>query len=465
MIQIRFKAIDRVLLAGMLLLVIVTMVVFNAYTSNAEQSQIDFVRMVLEENTMSQKEQFETFVDDKIRVLKSMATYPEIYQMDKDLQSAFIKNHSAKWGFRHIFIMDTGGTGFYPEEALTRNQGGEMFFTNVMNNDTYITEPFYAEDGTAIMTACVSVYDGMNRKVGALCGAINLSAIQEVISDSEMMLDGDCFIVDRTGTFVTAPKSNHIKSTGSLYNLKKSDVSLIKQAILWEDHRGGTLLLEEQEYLAYVCYLPDYTWAIIQCTPMDEVVKQFENLTILQSVLLLAIVALVFCIIRIIYCWNKSLNETYRDPLTGCNNRAACTKMLSYLERQKSVDIALVFMDLNRFKYVNDTFGHDKGDVLLKIFSRELGETFGKIGFSCRVGGDEFVTIIRNIPEEVIAEVWVKLCKRLQEESANLEFEYEITCSYGVAVRKKGESGSLEALMQLADERMYQYKAKQKEVG
>ncbi len=465
MFRIRFKAIDRALLAGMLLLVIVTMAAFNAYTSNAEQSQIDFVRMVLEENTMSQKEQFEAFVDDKIRVLKSMTAYPEIYQMDREKQSAFIKNHSVKWGFRHIFIMDMGGTGFYPEESITRNQGGEMFFTNVMNNDVYITEPFYAEDGTAIMTACVSVYDGMNRKVGVLCGAINLSAIQDVISDSEMLLDGDCFMVDRAGKFVTAPKSGNINGNGSLYELKKSDVSLVQQAILWEDYRGGTLFLEEQEYLAYVCYLPDYTWAIVQCTPMEEVVKQFENLTMLQTVLFLAIVALVFCVIRIIYCWYKSVNETYRDPLTGCNNRAACTKMLSYLEKQTSGEVAIVFMDLNRFKYVNDTFGHDKGDLLLKVFSRELGETFGKIGFSCRVGGDEFVTILQNASEEEIKEAWEKLCKRLKEESSGLEFDYEITCSYGVAVRKKGESESLEAVMQLADERMYQYKAKQKEVG
>ena len=465
MFRIRFKTIDRALLAGMLLLIIVTMVAFNAYTSNAEQSQIDFVRLVLEENTMNQREQFETFVDDKIRVLKSMAAYPEIYQMDREKQTAFIKNHSAKWGFRHIFVMDTEGIGFYPEEALTRNQGGELFFTNVMNNDVYITEPFYADDGTAIMTACVSVYDNMNRKVGVLCGAINLSAIRDVITDSEMLLDGDCFIVDRNGNYVTAPKSGNINSTGSLYSLKKSDVSLVQQAVLWEDNRGGTLVLEEQEYLAYVCYLPDYTWAIVQCTPMDEVVKQFENLTSLQTVLFLAIVALVFSIMRIIYCWHKSLNETYRDPLTGCNNRAACTKMLSYLDKQKTGDISIVFMDLNRFKYVNDTFGHDKGDILLQVFSRELSETFGKIGFSCRVGGDEFVTVLQNASEEEIAEAWEKLCRRLREESGKLEFDYEITCSYGVAGRKKGEEGSLEALMQLADERMYQHKAKQKEVG
>lgn len=465
MFQIRFKAIDRVLLAGMLLLVIATMLVFNAYTNSAENNQIDFVQMVMENTSLNQKEQFENFVDDRVRILKALAGYPEIYQMNREEQAAFIKNRSAKWGFRHIFVMDMEGTGFYPEEDLVRNQGGEVFFTNVMNNDTYITEPFYADDGTAIMTACVSIYDSMNRKTGVLCGAINLKVIQEVITGSEMLLEGDCFILDRLGDFVTEPKNGEITSSVSVFDMKNSEVSLIQQAILWEDHRGGTLVLEEKEYLAHVCYLPDYTWSIVQCTPMEEVVKQFDNLTRMQMVLSLAIVALIFCGARIIYCWNKSVNETYRDVLTGCNNRAACTKMLSYLEKKISGDITIVFMDLNKFKFVNDTYGHDKGDVLLKLFSKALMETFGKQGFACRVGGDEFVTILLDSAEAEIQELWKRLCGKLEEENKKLDFDYEISAAFGYATRKKDETGSLEALMQLADEKMYEYKQKQKEVG
>ena len=458
MFQIRFRIMDRVLLVGMSLLILVTMAVFQLYATNAEKNQIDFVQLVMEKTSLDQKAQFETYIDDKLRILRSMAAYPEIYQMDRETQGAFIRNHSAQWGFRHIFIMDTVGVGYYPEEDLTRNQGAEQFFANVMNNEEYISEPFYSEDGKALMTVCVSVRDTDNKKVGVLCGAINLRAIQDVITSSEMLLGGDCFILDREGNFVTSPKSGNIESGKSLYDLKKSDVSLIQQAILWEDNRGGTLILEEEEYLAHVCYLPDYTWVIVQCTPMDEVVRQFENLTRFQTVLSVAIAILIYCVVRIIHRWNKSVRETYTDVLTGCNNRAACMKMLAYLEKKKYGDISIVFMDLNGFKQVNDTFGHDKGDLLLQIFSRHLTETFGKMGFACRVGGDEFVTILLNSTEEEIEAAWSGLSGRLREESSKLEFEYEISSSYGYATRKKGETGSLEALMQKADEKMYQYK-------
>lgn len=466
MFQIRFKLIDRVLLAGMSLLVIIAMVIFNAYTNNAEQNQIDFVQMVMEKSAINQRDQFESFVDEKIATLKALASYPEIYEMNLEEQTEFIRHRSVKFGFRHIFVMDMKGIGYYVEEGQVKNQYSETFFTNVKNNDVYITEPFYGEDGTtAIMTVCVSIYDTAGVKAGVLCGAVNLSTVQDVITGSEMLLQGDCFILDRSGDFVTKPNTGSIGGDESVFDKKNSEVSLIQQTFLWEDNRGGTIVLDGREYLAHVCYLPDYTWAIVQCIPMDVVVQQFENLTTLQSVLFVAIVALIACVVRIIYCWNRSINETYRDALTKCNNRAACSKMLAYLEKKKSGDITIVYMDLNKFKFVNDTYGHDKGDELLQIFSRALTDIFGKIGFVCRMGGDEFVVILLDCPEEEIKKTWQQLCERLTEESGRLDFEYMISSSYGYATRGKGESSSLETLMQLADERMYGYKQRLKKEG
>ena len=464
MFRMRFKFIDRVLLIGMSFLVIITKVIFMHYTNVVEQHQIDYVQMMMEKSCFNQREQFKAFVDDKVAILSALVTYPQIYEMNLEEQTEFLSLRSENFGFRHIFVMDMKGNGYYIEEGLIRNQYNEKFFMDVKNNDVYITEPYYSDDGLqAIITVCVSVYDKSDTKVGVLCGAVNLSTIQDVITRDEMLLEGDCFGLDREGNFVTNPNSGNIDGGISIFDRKNSEVSLIQQAFLWEDSRGGTIVLDGREFLAYACYLPDYTWTIVQCTPMDEVVKQYNNLTILQSVLFVSVVVLIGCVIRIIYCWNKSINESYRDSLTLCNNRAACIKMLAYLEGNTSEDVTIVFMDLNKFKFVNDTYGHDKGDVLLKIFSRALSETFGKIGFVCRIGGDEFVTILLDSSEEKVKETWQRLCERLKEENEKLDFDYTIASSYGYATRKKGETGSLEELMQLADERMYECKQVSKE--
>lgn len=455
MFRLRFTLPDRILLVGVILLVIVTMIIFHLYTNRIEENQIDFVQLVMEKNSMSQKERFESFVEDKVALLQALATYPEIYEMDPEIQTEFICGRSEKLGFHHIFVMDLNGNGFYFDEGVVKQQRNESFYTDVMSHDVYITESFCQEDGLNIMTVCVSVYSSGNQKNGVLCGAVDLSAVQEMIAGDEMLLNGDCFIVDRSGIYVTEPDSGNITPGKSLFDIKKSEVSLVQQTFLWEEDRTGSIVLENREYLAYACYLPDYAWTIVQCIPMDHIVQRFENMARLQTVLFAAIMALFVCIARLIYCWNKSDIEAYSDALTKCGNRAACVKMLSYLENKTSEDIVIMYMDLNKFKYVNDTFGHDKGDELLKIFSRVLEETFGQRGFVYRMGGDEFVSIQTGMPEQELKSLWKVLEEKLEAESKNLDFDYLIESSYGYAVRPKGENGSLEELMQQADEKMY----------
>ena len=166
---------------------------------------------------------------------------------------------------------------------------------------------------------------------------------------------------------------------------------------------------------------------------------------------------------RIIYQWNKSNTKIYTDTLTKCNSRAACFDLLDSLEDTKKWAITIVYMDLNRFKYVNDTFGHEKGDELLCIFSAALEETFGKIGFVGRMGGDEFVVILLDTDEAMLKEIWAQLEGILIEKSKLLDFDYEIKSAYGFATREKGSKESLEAIMQQADINMYEYKKQMKQ--
>lgn len=127
MFRIRFKLLDRMLLTGMSLTVVVALVIFNAYTNNAEKNQINFVQLVMEKTSMNQKKQFEDFVDEKIGVLRTLATYPEIYEMNPKEQEVFIGSRAENLGFRHIFVMDMNGIGYYFEEGVTRNQHSEVF--------------------------------------------------------------------------------------------------------------------------------------------------------------------------------------------------------------------------------------------------------------------------------------------------------------------------------------------------
>jgi diguanylate cyclase (GGDEF)-like protein len=121
----------------------------------------------------------------------------------------------------------------------------------------------------------------------------------------------------------------------------------------------------------------------------------------------------------------------------------------------------VLYADLNRFKYVNDTFGHEQGDLLLITFARVLSRVFdGTLGFTARAGGDEFVVIMTEVSEAVVLEAWQQVELELIEESRRLPYCYWITSSHGVATRAAGEEKSLEALVREADQAMYLCKQK-----
>lgn len=171
---------------------------------------------------------------------------------------------------------------------------------------------------------------------------------------------------------------------------------------------------------------------------------------------------MIFCIFRMVYSWKKSDQKIYRDKLTKCNSRAAFFDLLEHLEGNYKHRITIVYMDLNDFKWVNDTHGHDMGDELLKIFSEVLVKTLGREAFVGRVGGDEFVAVLLDVKDTELFELWKTVERALIEQSAKLPFEYRISASYGYASREKGAKDKINDITTRADQKMYEYKTRMK---
>lgn len=104
---------------------------------------------------------------------------------------------------------------------------------------------------------------------------------------------------------------------------------------------------------------------------------------------------------------NRVQKLALEDPLTGLPNRRAFTETLkasiARAERQKSC-IALLILDLDGFKPLNDTLGHDRGDIVLQTIAERLKQGIRGGDVVCRVGGDEFAVIVDGITDTRIAE-------------------------------------------------------------
>ncbi|MBF0587547.1 MAG: diguanylate cyclase [Magnetococcales bacterium] len=149
------------------------------------------------------------------------------------------------------------------------------------------------------------------------------------------------------------------------------------------------------------------------------------------------------------------------DPLTGLANRKMLQEQLGkYLARAKRDDeqLALMFLDLDKFKHVNDTMGHDVGDLLLKAVSKKIIACVRKSDLVARLGGDEFTVVLTqtNLRGDIEA-VANKIITQLNEPFHFGEHTCEIGTSIGISLfPKHGETQ--EALIKAADTAMYQVK-------
>ncbi|MCF6768582.1 GGDEF domain-containing protein [Thiotrichales bacterium 19S11-10] len=154
-------------------------------------------------------------------------------------------------------------------------------------------------------------------------------------------------------------------------------------------------------------------------------------------------------------------NLARNDALTNIPNRRSYEEtLLSLLSHAKRHDhiLAILLIDLDKFKYINDTFGHHVGDILLQNVATRLKECLRKGDFVARTGGDEFVVILHEIDNKDIAGVVAyKILSELTKSFTIEEHTIDIGASIGISCYPENGS-SMDALVKSADKAMYQAK-------
>jgi diguanylate cyclase (GGDEF)-like protein len=151
------------------------------------------------------------------------------------------------------------------------------------------------------------------------------------------------------------------------------------------------------------------------------------------------------------------------DALTGFYNyRHLMEALAAEMERTRrsGVPTALIMTDLDHFKKINDTYGHEAGNAALKQAARIWHGAIRQVDVACRYGGEEFVFILPGTRFGMATRAAERLCKALAETTLDLEgSQLNLTASFGVAAFAAGENLSVEAFIDRADQ--YVLKAKQ----
>ncbi|MCR5556934.1 MAG: GGDEF domain-containing protein [Butyrivibrio sp.] len=188
---------------------------------------------------------------------------------------------------------------------------------------------------------------------------------------------------------------------------------------------------------------------------------------IYSSINLLTIGTLYFIICLFIYYFFNGIDHintiflkehleglAYTDALTGLMNRAKCMQYLASVHGE----YAVISLDLDKLKTINDTYGHSEGDKMIKAFADLLVKAFEKADIIGRTGGDEFLVAFEN-PSATICDESIDRLQRLMGDFNKEHREcFTLSASAGYAYSYEDKEGKFENVFYLADTRMYRMK-------
>jgi two-component system cell cycle response regulator len=158
-----------------------------------------------------------------------------------------------------------------------------------------------------------------------------------------------------------------------------------------------------------------------------------------------------------------SLEMAITDQLTGLHNRRYMSRHLDTLienSKKSEKPIAFLILDIDYFKSVNDSHGHDMGDEVLREFAKRISANVRGIDLACRYGGEEFVVVMPDTDMDLACSVAERLRRSVEEEPFTISrapHRLNVTISIGIA-GSEGEGDSAEALLHRADQALYRAK-------
>ena len=180
-----------------------------------------------------------------------------------------------------------------------------------------------------------------------------------------------------------------------------------------------------------------------------------------------AIIAMVITISLVGFYATTQSESAYIDRLSGVYNRRYLDDYLTGLNendkyRRIGKTITGIMLDMDKFKQINDNFGHHVGDDAIAQVGSILRDNLGKMNFAERYGGDEFIIITPMLDNDSIEALMKKLTAVADERNASGDYPYELSFSYGYAQFTVGKEKDSDGFMKRMDDNMYEYKVAKK---
>lgn len=201
-----------------------------------------------------------------------------------------------------------------------------------------------------------------------------------------------------------------------------------------------------------------------------SIINYIQNNIVLFSIIILVLLIIIILLLSLSILLSKKLLKQEKlfartDKLTEIFNRRACFEILENQiksGKESKEELTICFADINRLKFVNDTYGHKQGDLLIKTISNIFKTKITKKDFLCRIGGDEFLFIFPGTNTIEAQEILSQINVELDSINKSNKYTFVLSFSYGFSSYDEYKLNNASELINYADKQMYEHKMKER---
>lgn len=433
--------------------------------------------------------------------------------LGKDFSNqALVKNelHRLKFqsnNFNSVSVVDQSAHIRHVEPQILKFDANATYKTmgiveSLKSKQTYISAPYQSMANNLIVLMSQPIFTPDHQYRGMVTGSLYLqkkNLISQILATSYSYKNSYMYVVDSNNKIIFHPEAKRIGETIQ----GNSGLDYMKQ------HKSGHIRLQNSkgvDNLAGFAHIPSVNWLVVSQQPTEVLFAEAN--TIIHKV---ALGFFIFYMVLFFFIWKiaqyissplhglaqmagtlnkpETENEIQKvdpwyfevmrfrtallfsskkfrdkiselnlhvntDPLTGLHNRRGMQLFLDELQNM-GTEFSVLIVDIDYFKLVNDQFGHDQGDQMLKVLAEQMKKNFRENDVCCRMGGEEFAVLMTTADREVV----YKAAERLRQsiEGITAHMATPITISIGIASWPV-DAQDVKDVFKLADNRLYQAK-------
>lgn len=331
--------------------------------------------------------------------------------------------------------------------------------TATESSEAAFSQPYYEYTTNTLAISCVKAVKDEGNIIGYFSVDISLKSLPLIMKNYIIGKNGKNILLTNNKTVVFTSEDPKNKELISVTNLL-SYIDVLKEKPYEE------ITINNKKYYLIYQVIEVNNWGILQLIDKNEVMKPFQKTmaTVLGIFLISCILSIAILLVNVFEqrkIQQKLKNEAATDYLTGINNRKyffenSQKAFTDAIAQNKCMSVLMI--DIDEFKEINDNYGHDIGDTILKKVAEELGKSLRKEDILCRLGGDEFTVLLPDTNKEMALTTANRILKNISQLKISTEKgDFSLTISIGASFLHR-EDTQVDELIKRADQALYRAK-------